>query len=136
MHKAYGNLDPSKTPIDNRHEMVMDSQDRLVMVGDDIHNNIFIYDMSGKLLDSWGIRYKGVHGLSLWNHGEEDFLFISDIDGATIKTTLDGRKLMMIGHPSEYSAYEKEDAFKSIEMSIGPNGDIYIANGYGLKYVL
>ncbi|QCX02286.1 6-bladed beta-propeller [Aggregatimonas sangjinii] len=116
--------------------MVMDSQGRLIMVGDDIHNNILIYDKSGKLLDSWGIRYKGGHGLSLWNDGEEDFLFICDTDGAMVKTTLGGRELLLIEHPSEYGAYEKEDAFKPTETAIGPNGDIYIADGYGSQFVL
>ena len=136
VHKTWGNLDPSKTPVNNCHEMVMDSQGRLIMVGDDVHNNILIYDKSGKLLDSWGIRYKGGHGLSLWNDGEQDFLFICDTEGTMIKTTLDGRELMMIGHPSDYGAYEKEDAFKPTETIIGPNGDIYIADGYGSQYVL
>lgn len=136
VHKAWGNLDPSKTPVKNCHEMVMDSQGRLIMVGDDIHNNILIYDKSGKLLDNWGIRYKGGHGLSLWNDGEQDFLFICDTDGAMIKTTLDGRELLLLGHPSEYGAYEKEDAFKPTETAIAPNGDIYIADGYGSQYVL
>ncbi len=136
VHKAWGNLDPSKTPVNNCHEMVMDSQGRLIMVGDDTHNNILIYDKSGKLLDSWGIRYKGGHGLSLWHDGEQDFLFICDTDGTMIKTTLDGRELMMIGHPSDYGAYEKDDAFKPTETTIGPNGDIYIVDGYGSQYVL
>ncbi len=136
VHQEWGNLDPSKTPVNNCHEMVMDSKGRLIMVGDDTHNNVLIYDKSGKLLDSWGARYKGGHGLSLWNDGEEDFLFISDTDGTMIKTTLEGRELMLIGHPSEYGAYEKDDAFKPTETIIGPSGDIYIADGYGSQYVL
>lgn len=136
VHKEWGNLDPTKTPVNNCHEMVMDSQGRLVMVGDDVHNNILIYDKSGKLLDSWGIRYKGGHGLSLWNDGEQDFLYICDTDGSIIKTTLDGRELLLIGHPSEYGAYEKEDAFKPTETAIAPNGDIYVADGYGSQFVL
>ncbi|WP_036196422.1 NHL repeat-containing protein, partial [Maribacter antarcticus] len=104
-HKEWGSLDPTKTPVNNCHEMVVDSQGSLVMVGDDVHNNILIYDKSGKLLDSWGIRYKGNHGLTLWNDGEQDFLFICDTDGVMIKTTLDGRELMIIGYPSDYGAY-------------------------------
>ena len=116
--------------------MVMDSRGRLLMVGDDTHNNILIYDKSGKLLDSWGIRYKGGHGLSLWNDGEDEFLFICDTAGSVIKSTLDGRELMLIGHPSDYGAYKKEDAFKPTETAIAANGDIYIADGYGSNYVL
>lgn len=42
----------------------MDSRGRLIMVGDEVKNNILIYDKSGKLLDSWGISYEGGHGLT------------------------------------------------------------------------
>jgi hypothetical protein len=116
--KEWGSLYPTKTPVNNCDEMVMDSQGRLVMVGDDVHNNILIYDKSGKLLDSWSIRYKGGNGLSLWNDGEQDFLFIYDTDGAMIKTTLDGRELMIIGHPTDYRAYQKFVLVFLIEMYI------------------
>ena len=137
VHKSWGDLDRAVTPVKNCHEMVMDSNGRLIMVGDNTKNNILIYDKSGKLLDSWGIRYKGGHGLSLWNDGSEDFLFICDAKGESlIKTTTDGRELMIIGHPSQYGAYDKKDAFKPTESAIGPNGDIYISDGYGSNYIL
>jgi len=133
---SWGDLDPSKTPVKNCHEMVMDSKKRLIMVGDETKNNILIYDRSGKLLDSWGISYNGGHGLTLWDAGGEEFLFICDTNGTLIKTTLEGRELLRIGHPSEYGAYEKDDRFAPTESTIGPNGDIYLADGYGSQYVL
>ena len=136
VHKAWGDLDPAKRPVKNCHEMVMDSKGRLIMVGDETKNNILIYDKSGKLLDWWGISYQGGHGLSLWNAGGEESLFICDTGGTVIKTTLDGRELMRIGHPSGYGAYEEEDRFSPTETCIGPNGDIYVADGYGSQYVL
>lgn len=137
VHKSWGDLDRAKTPVKNCHEMVMDSKGRLILVGDNTKNNILIYDKSGKLLDSWGIRYKGGHGLSLWNDGSEDFLFICDSKGESlIKTTTNGRELMIIGHPSKYGAYDKKDKFKPTESALGPNGDIYIADGYGANYIL
>lgn len=136
VHASWGDLDRTITPIKNCHEMVMDSKGRLIMVGDDVHNNVLIYDKSGKLLDSWGVRYKGGHGLSIWNDGSEDYLFICDTKGSLIKTTTNGRELMIIGHPSEYGAYDKDAPFKPTESAIGPNGDIYLADGYGSNYVL
>jgi len=134
--KEWGDLDPAKTPVKNCHEMVMDSKGRLIMVGDHTKNNILIYDKSGKLLDFWGISYEGGHGLTLWNAGGDEFLFICDHMGMMIKATLDGRELMRIGHPSKYGAYAEDDVFKPTETAISPNGDIYIADGYGSQYVL
>lgn len=136
VHKNWGDLDPAKFPVNNCHEMVMDKKKRLIMVGDETKNNILIYDRSGKLLDSWGLSYKGGHGLTIWDDGEEEYLFINDTNGVTIKTTLDGREVMRIGHPSEVGAYEEEQGFAPTETTIGPNGDIYIADGYGTQFVL
>ena len=136
VHIEWGDLDPAKTPVKNCHEMVQDARGRLIMVGDETKNNILIYDRSGKLLDSWGASWEGGHGLTLWNAGGEEFLFVCDTNGKLIKTTLDGRELLKIGHPSESGAYLKEDPFHPTESAIGPNGDIYVADGYGSQYVL
>ncbi len=78
VHRQWGDLDLAKRPVKNCHEMVQDSKGRLIMVGDHIKNNILIYDKSGKLLDFWGISYEGGHGLTLWDAGGEEFLFICD----------------------------------------------------------
>ncbi|MDH3244884.1 MAG: 6-bladed beta-propeller [Saprospiraceae bacterium] len=136
VHKHWGDLAPSKNPVKNCHEMVMDSQGRLIMVGDETKNNVLIYDKSGRLLDYWGIRYTGGHGLSLWDAGGEEFLFICDTSGSVIKTTLEGRELQIIGHPSTYGAYAEDDPWSPTETAIGPNGDLYVADGYGSCYVL
>jgi len=136
VHKHWGDLAPTKTPVKNCHEMVMDAKGRLIMVGDETRNNILIYDKSGRLLDSWGIRYGGGHGLTLWEAGGDEFLFICDTAGSVIKTTLDGRELHIIGHPSTYGAYGDEDPWSPTETAVGPNGDIYVADGYGSCYVL
>jgi hypothetical protein len=134
---GWGDLDPARTPVNNCHEMVMDSRGRLLMITDETRNNILVYDRSGKLLESWGHEYPGGHGLTLWNAGGEEFLFIADPELGTIfKTTLDGRVVLTIGHPKEIGQYGENDAFKPTETAIGPNGDIYVADGYGSQFVL
>lgn len=135
--QAWGNLDAGLTPVKNCHEMVMDSRGRLIMVTDETKNNIIIYDKSGRLLDSWGHEFTGGHGLTLWNAGGEEFLFICDPSlGKVFKTTLEGKILLTINHPSEIGIYEKSDPFKPTETAIGPNGDIYVADGYGSQYII
>ena len=134
---SWGDLDPNTTPVKNCHEMVMDSQKRLIMVTDETKNNILIYDRSGKLLDSWGTEYPGGHGLTLWDAGGDEFLFICDPNlGTVTKTTLDGQVLMTIGHPKEIGEYEEDDPFRPTETAVGPNGDIYVADGYGAQWIL
>lgn len=133
----WGRLDADKFPVNNCHEMVMDRRGRLIMVTDETRNNILVYDKSGKLLESWGHEYPGGHGLTLWNAGGEESLFISDPASHRVtKTDLTGRVLMTLGHPSAVGAYKAEDKFLPTETAIGPNGDIYVADGYGSQWIL
>lgn len=137
VQQGWGNLDSSKFPINNCHEMVQDSKGRLLMIGDEVKNNILVYDRSGKLLDSWGHEYPGGHGLTLWNANGEEFLFISDPNlGKVVKTDMQGKVLLTIEHPSKVGAYEEKMPFKPTETAIGPDGTIYVADGYGSQWVL
>ncbi len=100
-------------------------------------NNILIYDRGGKILGSWGTEYPGAHGLTLSNEGGEEFLFITDPETHKVcKTTLDGKKLLQIDTPKEIANYTSETQFKPTETAIAPNGDIYVADGYGLDFII
>lgn len=136
-------------PLLNCHEMVMDGKGRLIMIGDHTANNILIFDKSGKIIDSWGSAYPGGHGLSIADEGGEDFLYLTDCgwyqdklgqwkrqSGRITKTTTDGNVLFDIGHPQTIGIYEPADYFQPTETAIGPNGDIYVADGYGMDYII
>ena len=69
--------------------------------------------------------------------GTEEFLFITDPNSHKVcKTTLKGEILMTFETPREVAAYEKINHFKPTETAVAPNGDIYIADGYGKDYIM
>jgi len=137
LERAWGNLDPKTHPVNNCHEMVIDQQGRLVMLTDHPKNNILIYDKSGKLLESWTLDFKGAHGLSIHNEGGEDYLYITDLGTEqVVKTTLTGEVVLTIDHPVTSGAYGEHDKFKPTETTVGTNGDIYVADGYGSQFIL
>lgn len=149
LHDDWAQLDTSKNPLLNCHEMVMDRKGRLIMLGDHEKNNILIFDKSGALLDYWGTAYPGGHGLTLSAEGENDFLFLTESgwytnsgrewkkqSGRVTKTTTTGRVLFEIGHPQTIGIYEPGDEFNPTETAIGPNGDIYVADGYGSDFII
>lgn len=142
-------VESSKHPVMNCHEMVRDAKGRLIMLGDHTANNVLIYDKGGALLDSWGTEYPGGHGLTLGRDEKgEEFLLIVDCgwywknekwnrqQGRVVKTDLTGKVLLDIGHPATYRAYEPEMTFMPTETAVAPNGDIYVADGYGSNYIL
>ncbi len=133
----WGNLDSSKTPVKNCHEMVMDSKGRLIMITDETRNNIIVYDKSGKLITTWGTSFPGGHGLTLTKEGGEDFLFICDTTLSTVtKTTVDGRVLLELDSPKKLGIYTETMTYKPTESAVAPNGDIYVADGYGSQFVI
>ena len=132
----WGNLDPLKYPVKDCHEMVQDSKGRILLLTNHIKNNVLVYDKSGKLLQSWGTEYPGAHGLTLSRENGEDFLFISDNNRhQVIKTTIDGKVVMVLDYPKESGHYEKAEQYVPTEVAIGPNGDIYVADGYGEQWI-
>ncbi|TMM56306.1 twin-arginine translocation signal domain-containing protein [Maribacter algarum] len=136
--KEWGVQDPSKIPVNDCHEMVLDTQGRIFMTttGAD-NNNIIIYDKSGKVLSSWGTEFPGAHGLSIAGEGSDQFLFITDPDSHQVhKTTLDGKIMMTLNRPREVEGYTSDDQFLPTETAIMPNGDFYVADGYGKNYII
>ena len=147
--KNWAKISVNSNPLFNCHEMVQDSQGRLIMLGDNIHNNILIFDKSGKLLDSWGNSWPGGHGLTLSKEGGEDFLLIVDCGwfqdktgkwtkqaGQVVKTDLTGRIIFTLGHPRTIGIYKDTESFMPTETAVAPNGDIYLADGYGSDYII
>ena len=136
LNAKWGNLDPLRYPVKDCHEMVQDSRGRILLLTNETKNNVLVYDKSGKLLESWGTEYPGAHGLTLSRENGEDFLFISDNNRhQVIKTTIDGKVVMVLDYPEESGYYEKAEQYIPTEVAIGPNGDIYVADGYGEQWI-
>lgn len=137
VHKNWGNLDPATTPVKNCHEMVMDKKGRLIMVTDETKNNIIIYDRAGKLITTWGHEFPGGHGLTLFDEGGTEVLFICDPEtGRVVKTSLDGKIILELPNPKSINVYTSEQSYRPTETAIAPNGDIYVADGYGSQFIL
>jgi peptidylamidoglycolate lyase len=133
----WSQADVARYPVNNCHEMVQDTKGRILLLTDETRNNILVYDKNGKILDSWGKEYPGAHGLTLFHENGEDVLFICDnTRHQVIKTTINGRVLMTLDYPKEAGIYETAEAYVPTETAIAPNGDIYVADGYGKDYII
>ncbi len=137
LNTEWSKADVSRYPVNDCHEMVQDKKGRIILLTNETKNNVLVYNKSGKLLDSWGTEYPGAHGLTLYNEGGEDVLFICDNSRhQVIKTTITGRVLLTLGYPEEIKEYTKPEEYIPTETAIATNGDIYVTDGYGKDFVI
>ncbi len=137
INTRWSQADVSRYPVNDCHEMVQDQKGRILLLTNETRNNVLIYDKNGKLLDSWGTEYPGAHGLTLFNENGTDVLYICDNNRhEVIKTTIDGRVLMTLDYPIETGLYSKPEEYIPTETAIAPNGDIYVADGYGKDLII
>ena len=133
----WGALNSSYYPVKDCHEMVMDKKGRLFLLTNHTKNNVLIYNKDGKLLDHWGTEYPGAHGLTIHDENGEEFLYICDNERhEVIKTTLDGKVIQIYPCPMDTGNYESKKKYIPTETTIAPNGDIYVADGYGEQYII
>jgi peptidylglycine monooxygenase len=135
-------------PILNCHEMVQVRDGRLFMIGDHPDHQMLIFKPDGTILESWGSVWPGGHGLTLADENGAEFLFVTDSGlrktgtgayrqtGRVTKIDLTGREIFSLSHPATVGAYEPKMPFNPTETAVAPNGDIYIADGYGSNFVL
>jgi peptidylamidoglycolate lyase len=134
--KAWGAQDPYRIPVNNCHEMVQDRRGRLILLNDHPKNNVLIYNRDGKVLDTWTLDLPGAHGLTLSDEGGEEFLFLTDTKRHKVyKTTLKGKVLLELDYPQESGVYDSAEQWKPTEVAVAPNGDFYVADGYGENYL-
>lgn len=137
LNTQWSKADVAKNPVNDCHEMVQDSKGRIILLTNETKNNVLIYDKGGKLLSTWGSEYPGAHGLTLFNENGHEVLFICDNNRhQVIKTTLDGKVLMVLDYPKETGQYTKAEEYVPTETAIAANGDIYVADGYGKDFII
>ena len=107
------------------------------MTTDNTHNNILVFNKDGTVLDAWGHEYPGAHGLTIHDENGTEFLYITDYERhQVVKTGLDGRVNQIFNWPADSDKYTAQNEFNPTETAISPNGDVFIADGYGKDYIL
>ena len=136
--KLWSRADAGKVPVKDCHEMVQAGDGRLFLLTNEARNNVLIYDVEGALLETWTLKLGGAHGLTLHREADgKEFLYVTDAGaGRVIKTTLAGEVVMELPKAGKCGAYKETEEYRPTETAVAPNGDIYVADGYGSQYVL
>lgn len=127
---------PSSIQLGYTHGVETDSSGNVYV----FHTNkpsVLKFDREGNYLSSWGDEFEGgAHGFLLhWENGKEFFCVTDTKRGLVVKTTLDGQTMLTIGTPDLPDVYDDERKFIPTDAAVAPNGDIYVADGYGQHYI-
>jgi peptidylamidoglycolate lyase len=134
--KLWSKADAIKVPVKNCHEMVQVRDGRLFMLTDEPRNNMLIYAKDGTLLGTWTLNLAGAHGLTLAKEGEREVFWITDTKGRVLKASLEGELLLELPTPDKCGAYEAGLKYSPTEVAVGPDGQIFVADGYGSEFIL
>ena len=116
---------------------VAEAADGRIFIHNQSKDSVAIFDPEGEFISSWGEEYApGAHGMQLRKEGKEEFLYLATTGQHTaVKTTLDGEVVWTLEYPKESGVYENADQYKPTNIAIAPNGELYVADGYGLSYI-
>jgi sugar lactone lactonase YvrE len=135
VQQGWGQL-PEGLEYGYTHGICVDSQDR-VYVHHTGKQSVIVFDRDGRFLSSWGDEFEGgAHGFYLHQEDGQERLYFADTQRAmVVKTTLDGEVLLRIAAPDRPDLYDAERRYMPTDVCVAPNGDIYVADGYGEYYV-
>lgn len=135
--KNWLQLPEKEDALGNTHGgIVVDSQG-LIYVNTDTTKAIMVYGKDGKFLRSFGDDLAGgVHGMLLRKEDGKEYIYlVHHSKNEARKMTLEGQTVWTIPWPQESGKYTKADEYHPTSLAIAPNGDIFIADGYGKSWV-
>ena len=147
VYHDWGELPPS-IRYGNTHGVCEDAQGQIyvhhtVHATSERHDTMVVFDQKGRFVRSWGREFEGgAHGLHIRRESGQEFLYLCDTKRAVVvKATTKGEVVWTLGYPDESSQYTRDregkptTKYSPTNVAIAPNGDVYVADGYGSSYI-
>lgn len=147
VYHDWGEL-PAGLKYGNTHGVCEDSHGQIyihhtVNATSERHDTMVVFNHKGQFVRSWGAQFEGgAHGLLIRREGHDEFLYLCDTKRALVtKATPRGEVVWQFGYPKESEKYPvNADGSPGINYSptniaIAPNGDFYVADGYGSSFI-
>ena len=127
---------PDQLKIGPTHGGVVVDKAGLIYVSSDSANGIYVFKPDGTLVKTIAEKFSGIHGVCIHEENGEQFIYAAHLKGAqALKLKLDGTAVLKIPYPAESNSYPDGKGYNPTAVAVGPNGDIFVSDGYGLSLI-
>jgi len=126
---------PGGQPLGPCHgEVVLDKAGH-IYITTDTPRGILVFSSEGKFLRAFGPTH--IHGMQIREENGVEYFYGARPDyHDVVKFKMDGALEWTIHYPPEPGIYKDANGFKPCAVTVGPDGSIFVADGYGANYVL
>jgi len=117
--------------------IVVDEAGKIYCSMDSGDHGLLVYNAAGKPVDAIAPGLTGIHGMCIERERDQQFIYAAHLAGQQVlKLRLDGSVVWAIkGPPTESGKYNDGSKYKPTAVAVGPNGDVYVADGYGSNWI-
>ncbi len=129
---------PGSKDYGNTHGAIVIDEAERVYINTDTAQAVLMFDCDGRYIGAWGQEFaNGLHGMTLVREcGGEELLYLTHTGRhEVVKARLDGSVLATLPFPAAAGIYDTPASYQPTGVAVAPNGNIYVADGYGQSWV-